>query len=150
VFFDISYTLCDAVVGLFISEAVGMSRFKRYFGLWFKDEAKLDRWLRLYIHHKNLFNKGRGEVAFVFSLFNPGSLMIGWLFFRDLVPELPYWVLFIMVPVWMFFEIGLSWSVGLWWDKNKVYDKEADWGNDRNPISKAVSERLLNGEGITK
>lgn len=76
--------------------------------------------------------------------------MLGWLFFRDLIPSIPYWVLFILFPLWFVFEIGFSWSVGCWWDRNKVYDKEADWGNSRNPISKAVSETLLSGKGITK
>ena len=127
-----------------------MSRFKRCFGLLFKDKEKLDRWLRVYIHHKNLFNKGHGELGFVLGLFNPGLIMVMWLFLRDLFPGLPYWVLFIILPVSMILEIGISWSIGYWWDINQIYDKEADWGNDRNPISKAVSETLLDGKGITK
>ena len=127
-----------------------MSRFKCCFGLLFKDKEKLDRWLRAYIHHKNLFNKGHGELGFILGLFNPGLIMVMWLFLRDLFPGLPYWVLFIILPISMILEMGISWSIGYWWDVNQVYDKEADWGNRRNPISKAVSETLLNGKGITK
>lgn len=127
-----------------------MRRPKHHVGFWFKDKRKLDRWLRFYIHHKNLFSKGRGEVSFILGLFNPGFIMIGWLFLRDLFPGLPHWVLFVILPVSMICEIGISWTLGYWWDINQVYDKEADWGNTRNPIQKAVSETLLDGKGITK
>lgn len=127
-----------------------MSRFYKFLSLFMHDRERMDKLLRLYIHHKNLFNKGRGELGFIMGLFNPGFIMIGWLFLRDIFPNLPHWVLFVILPVSMLFEIGVSWIVGHWWDINQVYDKEADWNNSRNPISKAVSKTLLKGDGITR
>jgi len=127
-----------------------MSRFKRYLGILLKDEEKLDRWLRFYIHHRNLYGKGQGEVAQFKALISLQAVMITWLFLKTTFPWLENWMFFAFVPFLVTFKVILHWYVGHWWDTHNVYDKEADWGNVRNPIQKKVSEKLLEGEGITR
>lgn len=108
-----------------------------------KDKQRLDRWLRSYIHHKALYSKGWGEVGFIRSLFSPQTMMVGWLFLKSFFPTVPYWLLFIIVPLAVISEVSIGWSIGYWWDKNKIFQKEADWDIKRNPALKGLTDELL-------
>lgn len=125
-----------------------IGRFQKYLQFVVRDRERLEYWIGLYIHHRNLYNKGQGELGFFKTLVNVPSLMMFWLFVRSLVPEFPFWLFISSVPVLMGIKIISNWVVGWWWDKHDFYDRESDWGNNRNPIQKAISETLLNGKGL--
>jgi len=114
----------------------------------FKDKICLDRWLRVYIHHKNLFTKGRGEIDFVRGLTSYQGIILAWLFVKSLWPAIPYWVVVIGAPAYFVLEVTICWSLGRWWDKNKIFQKEADWGNKRDPVARAINEELLKKDSI--
>jgi hypothetical protein len=122
----------------------------KWFGLFIKDHDRLDRWMRFYIHHRNLYAKGQGEAAAVKSLVSLQALMLTWLFLKTTFPFLETWMFFTFAPFLVAFKIGFHWWLGYWWDVHNFYDRENDWGNQRNPIQKSISETLLNGGGITK
>lgn len=124
------------------------NRAERCLSFFVRDKARLGRCVGWYIHHRNLYLKGKGEVGFVLGLVNGQSLMIGWLFFRDLFPWMKVWMFVPVVVLLSVLKIVSYWVMGWWWDVYNYYDRESDWANRRNPISKAVSETLLNGRGI--
>ena len=123
-------------------------RFRKVIGLFTRDRDRLNAWMLVYIHHRNLYNKGQNELGFFKTLVNVPSLMVFWLFVRSIVPDFPLWLFIVGCPVLMGIKITSNWVVGLWWEKHDFYDREADWSNTRNPISKAISENLLDGKGI--
>lgn len=109
----------------------------------FTNNDRIDRFLRFYIHHKALYSKGWGELGFIRNLFSPNTLMVGWLFLKSFFPHTPYWVLFIIIPMCVLCELGIGWSLGYWWDKQKAFQKEADWHIKRNAALKGVTDELL-------
>lgn len=112
--------------------------------MWYPSE----RWVRFYIHNRNLYSKGYGEYAVVKQLFSFQTVMVSWLFLKSIWPGLDNWIVGVGIPVMVVSRVCLGWSLGWWWDRYKIFDKENDWQNVRNPIQKAVSETLLDGRGL--
>lgn len=125
-----------------------MSRVFKGLSLIVKDRERLDRWFRFYIHHRNLYSKGIAEIAFVKNLVYLQPYLVWWLVIRESYPKFPVWAYVALVPVCIFVKTVFAWCLGRWWDTLKLYDRERDWDNNRNPIHKAVSEALLNGRGL--
>lgn len=113
---------------------------------------RANRWLRAYIHHRNLYNKGQAELGMFRNLVSYQAVLVTYLSADNLLTKLGWnlalWVVFAGLAVAVGFKILLQWSVGWWWDRNQVFQKEADWSNIRNPVQKAMSEHLLDGRGI--
>jgi len=74
--------------------------------------------------------------------------MVAWLFLRDLWPTTPLWVIVTFAPALIVVKVGLNWTVGWWWDKHDVFDKEQTWLNKRDPVAKVLSSKILDNEGI--
>lgn len=125
-----------------------MSRIHRVLFYFTRDDATLEKWSRLYIHNRNLYQKGQSEVQFLKNTFSVQSVMVLWLFIKSIWPEFPLWVFGCVMPVLLLLQMFGHWALGYWWDRNDLYDRESDWLNRRNPIQKAVSETLLDGRGL--
>lgn len=120
--------------------------------LWKEEPNKRDRILRMYIHHRNLYAKGQGELGILRNLISYQALLVTWLsadkFIEKIGWNVPMWMVFSVLAFLIICKILIQWLAGWWWDKNGVFDKELDWANKRNPIQRTISDRLLNGKGI--
>ena len=125
-----------------------MGRAVELLRLWGKGSPVVEKWIRLYIHNRNLYATGNGHFGFFRLLVNPQAFIVWWLFVRSLVPEFPLVLFIACVPVIILIRIGSCWALGFWWDRNNFYDREKDWDNKRNPVMKEVSARLLDSKGI--
>ena len=124
-----------------------MARPGKYFR-FIKNEDRRERLWRAYVHYKQIYNKGESEIGWFRSMASFQSYMVAWLFLRDLHPDLPYWMVFAAAPVLVAFKIALYFAVGLFWDRERIFDYEHDWKNKRDPMMKAISRKTLSGEGI--
>jgi hypothetical protein len=120
-----------------------ISRTAKVLGFFFRDKKKVERYVVLYIHHRNLYNKGANEVAFFKSFANTQMYILWWLFARNVWPDLPVWLFLTVVPVVVLVKIFFNWLVGYWWDRNDLYDRESDWSNKRNPVMNGIEKQLL-------
>ncbi len=120
-----------------------ISRAKLVMGLFFNDKEKIEKYLKLYIHHRNLYNKGSAEVSFFKSFANTQMYILWWLFARNVWPAFPLWLFLAIVPAVVLLKILVNWVVGYWWDRNKLYDRESDWSNERNPVMNGIEKQLL-------
>jgi hypothetical protein len=123
-----------------------MSRAGKLIRLLVHDKAKVDRFIALYIHHRNLYGKGESEISFVRRIASFQSLMITWLFLRNLFPAIPTWIILVAIPVLIVSRTLANWFVGYLWDSRRLFDKETDWNNDRNPAIKFIQQTLTNKE----
>jgi len=116
--------------------------------------ATANRLIRGYIHHRNLYTKGQAELGILRNLVSYQALLITYLSADNLMTklglDLPLWMVFAGLAVAVVLKIIMQWSLGWWWDRNRIFDKEADWSNTRNPLQKEISKSLLNGTGIEK
>lgn len=119
-----------------------MTKIKIYFYKLLGGE-RLESWMRFYIHHRNLYGKGRGEVDFLRSLAPLQSLMLLWLFLKSVFGDIPNWVVYIGIPVIVIGKAVLHWCVGYLWEENRVFDKENDWNNDRNEAMRKINGREI-------
>ena len=119
-------------------------------GRWLKliSSKRKDAWLDLYIHHKNIYTQGKSEVGFAYDFIQLQSFMLGWLFLRDIWPGIPAWTLGAVYPVLLVVKVGLYYSLGRWWDRRRMFDRQHTWENRRNPVMKTLSRKVLDGEGI--
>jgi hypothetical protein len=124
-----------------------MSRAGRFISRFWRDPKKKDRILQNYIHHRNLYAKGNGELGFVWELVRPQNMMITWLFIRDVFPGIPLWVLIVGFPLTIAVKLASKWAVGWWWDREAVFQREADWQNERNPFTETVIRKLEQNDG---
>ena len=117
-----------------------------------QEPETLNRVLRFYIHHRNLYNKGQAELGFFRNIVSFQPLLITWLtadrFLEKMHWAIPMWVVFGVLALVVMLKVIAQWFVGYWWDEKRVFDKENDWSNNRNPIQKTVNDMLLNGKGI--
>lgn len=121
----------------------------KWFQAFIRDPEKRQRAWKCFVHHKNIYAKGQGEFGFLWSaLFGLQSLMVGWLFLRDILPWLPKWVFFAAVPLLLIGKIFLFYAIGYFWDREKIFKHEQTWANQRNPIAEQISQKLLNGSGM--
>ena len=108
-----------------------------------------DKLLRQYIHHKNIYMKGKSEIGLAYDFIQLQSFMVGWLFLRDIWGGIPTWTIVVVYPLLLLLKVAVYYPFGYWWDKNRVFDKEQDWFNSRDPVAKTLSKKILDGEGIT-
>ena len=121
-------------------------------GKWFKkafrDHERREKCFKTYIHHKNLYVKGESEIGFFRqAFFGFQSMAVAWLFIRDIWPGFPTWVV-VFAPLLLVVKTVVYWSFGYWWDRNRIFDHEHTWSNQRNPIAKYISQDLLKGRGL--
>jgi hypothetical protein len=45
--------------------------------------------------------------------------------------------------------VRTNWVLGWWWDKNRIFDKEADWNNERNPVIDGLNKKILSKKGLS-
>ena len=90
-------------------------------------------------------SKGMNEVNFFKTLFHIQGMLVWWLFAKSIWPWLPAWVAFVAVPILMVVTILVNWSVGMWWERHDVFNKEADWSNERNPVLNGLDNKILKG-----
>lgn len=109
----------------FISGLLGSDRF--------------DRWMRIYIHNRNLYNKGQCELNFVRSLAPLQPLMVLWLFLKSILGDIPNWLVYVGIPVIVVGKAAIHWCLGYLWEEHGVFDKEADWVNDRNEAMRKIN-----------
>ena len=103
---------------------------------------------RGYIHWRNIYNKGHAEVSFIKGVFlDFQSYSIYWILAKQYF-DLPGYMFFTIIPILLILRIFVCIFIGLYWDKEKLFDKESDWGNIRNPVQKSINNKLLNGDGI--
>jgi len=131
-----------------------MDKKQRYARLLFRDKAKGDRVLDRYIHHRNLYNKGQAELGFFRNLVSYQAILVTYLAVDRILAKLGWsvsmWIIFMVLALLVVLKVGFQWYVGYWWDKHQVFDREADWGNKRNLITKAISQKLLDGGGLNR
>src|SRR3990167_11056168 len=117
----------------------GLSSVFRHYANRVVGSDRFDGCLKTYIHHRNLYAKGHGEVGFIRSLIPLQSLMILWLFLKS-IGEIPNWFAYIGIPVILLSIIALHWVVGYLWEQHKIFDKENDWNNERNKAMRKINE----------
>ena len=125
-----------------------MSRVSRWVRLLTKDEQKVNHWVDRYIHHRNLYNKGEGEIGFARRLVGIQPLMLSWLFVKNLFPALPNWVVIVAIPVVIVLKIVANWTMGYVWEKKHFFEREQTWGNQRNILAKQINQKLLDNGGL--
>ena len=125
-----------------------MSRVGQWARLLAKDNQQANRWVDLYIHHRNLYNKGEGEIGFARRLVGIQPLMLTWLFVKNLFPALPNWVVVVAIPVVIVTKIVANWTMGYVWEKKNFFEREQTWSNERNKLAKNLSQKLLDNGGI--
>ena len=117
----------------------GLSSVFRHYANRIVGHDRFDGWLQIYIHHRNLYAKGHGEVGFIRNIFPFQSLMILWLFLKS-IGDIPNWFVYIGVPVLITVKLILYWFVGYLWEQHKIFDKENDWNNERNKAMRKINE----------
>ena len=125
-----------------------MSRMRHILQTFFKNPERLDRAMRFYIHHRNLFNRGAGEFNFLKGSLGIQSAGVAYLVIMKIWPNASNLIIGVCFVLFIIIRTVAYWAIGLWWDKKRIFDKEADWSNWRNPVSKALNKKILDGEGI--
>ncbi len=120
-----------------------MSRVDRILYLIFRDRSRRERIFESYVHHKNLYNKGNGEISFWVGMANIDTFLLLSIFVKTQMPWVPLWMYFALFPILIFARTGAAWAIGWWWDKNKLFDTEASWTNKRNPTINALGKKIL-------
>ena len=82
-----------------------------------------------YIHHRNLLNKGRGEISWFSEILKIFGV-IGGIAFAPIVAEN-----LILLLIGAATYLGLCYVVGWWWEVRRYYHRESEWGNKRNPLA---------------
>jgi len=126
-----------------------VSRFQKIMSLFLHDRERLERVVKWYIHNKNLYSKGNSEASFFKGLVNAQVYVVWWLGLKSVLPDFPIVLFICAVPVIVICKIGIHWSIGKWWDKNRFYDREADWQNRRNPVLDGLDRKVLGDERHT-
>lgn len=121
------------------------SRVRQIVSIFFNGE-RTDRILRAYIHHRNLYAKGAAEMSFFKTVVEIQGVMVGWLFIKSIMPNIPTVLLAVGAVVLLASKVALCWAIGLWWDSNRHFDKEADWSNKRNPTIDLLGKKLDGGK----
>lgn len=115
--------------------------------LFTRNPERIRKVMQFYIHHRNLLLKGGAELGFVRNLFvNVQGFMVTYLTLKSMFPWISNKVLYIGVPACIIARVMFSWILGAWWDKNALYDREADWQNARNPVLDGLDKKVLKGE----
>lgn len=114
-----------------------MSKLRHYLEAIFGSH-KFERWLKVYIHHRNLYAKGHGEVGFLKSLMPLQSLMVLWLFLKSVLGEIPNEFIWIGLPLILGLKMLVHWLVGWMWEEYRIFDKENDWNNRRNEAMRKI------------
>lgn len=98
---------------------------------------KLEReWVGKYIHHRNLFNKGKGELSWLTFIIQ--LLGLPWLFvFAEELKK--NWLLLIAAALTY---ASFCYLIGWYWEKRRHFDLENEWGNERNPMLKKISKAV--------
>ena len=122
-----------------------MSRPGKYLRLIFRDPARREKLLAAYIHHRNLYSKGNGEIGSILAIVNFQSAMVTWLFLKSIIPGIPLWCLGVGFSAAIVGRTILKWAFGYYWDKYRVFDAEAEWSNRRNPTLSAIREGVEHG-----
>jgi len=125
-----------------------MSRPGFWLGKIISDEKKVRKYLSFYVHHRNLYNMGEGEIAFLRRLPGFQTSAIAWLFIKELFPTASNWWMLVL-PVVIIIKVLANWSLGKWLYKQKFPDVQSDWHNHVDPVARTLSKKLLNNEGIT-
>jgi len=74
--------------------------------------------------------------------------MVAWLFLRDIIPGIPvYWAV-AAFPLLAAAKISLYYCIGLFWERNRMFDLEHSWQNNRDPIAKMLSRKVGEGQGL--
>jgi len=121
----------------------------KYFRQFFREaDLRQHVWAR-FVHHKNIYAKGQGEIGFLASaVFGFQGIMVACLFLRDFIPGLPRWVFLVVVPMMLMGKIILFYAIGYFWDKEKIFKHEKSWQNHRDPMAECISKKLLHGTGL--
>ena len=99
-----------------------------------------------YIHHRNLLNKGRGEIAWLVDMIKTvalGTAMVAIIFPGSLAGKEALIFIFALA------YLGICYSVGWWWEIRRYYQRENDWQNERNPFNQEIKD-LITKDGGTK
>ena len=94
-------------------------------------QKKIARYLPEYINERNLVSKGHNEITILRQIVQMvGIIAIAW-----------------KISIGVGISIGIGYIIfcryfGLFWDRNKGYDMEAEWGNKRNPFVRGVRRKL--------
>ncbi|MDD5348415.1 MAG: hypothetical protein PHT59_07370 [Candidatus Omnitrophica bacterium] len=119
---------------------------ERILHLLFKDKEKIERIFRTYIHHRNLYSKGIAEMAFWKGLFFIQPYLVWWVSIKVTFPSFPLWIFVFIAASMMILKIIIGWIIGWWWDKQRLYDRENDWNNRRNPVLDGLDKKVLGGK----
>ncbi len=122
-----------------------MSRIDRVLFLIFRDRSRRERMFAAYIHHKNLYSKGNGEISFWVGMANIDTFLLLSIFVKTQFPWIPLWLYVVLFPILIFLRTGAAWFIGWWWDRNDLFARESDWTNKRNPTIDALGRKLDNG-----
>lgn len=123
-----------------------MSRVDKLLLLIFKDRSRREHAFELYIHHKNLYSKGNGEISFWVGMANIDTFLLLSIFIKANFPWIPFWLYCVLFPSLIVARTGVAWFIGWWWDRNGLFDAEASWGNKRNPVLNGLDNKVLRGE----
>lgn len=93
-------------------------------------------WVGKYIHHRNLLNKGRGELSYIEMALKLVAIPYG-LAFAENIKQNPYALLFGVLGY-----MALCYFIGWWWDKRHHFDQENEWGNQRNPLANDIRRAI--------
>lgn len=93
--------------------------------------------IKRYIHHRNYFNKGWGEINSIRQLAQIDTIFAGVLKIFGVSNKTTAVILIILTIS----TVLICWWIGKWWDKNNAYYYENQWSNERNELYKKV-ERL--------
>ena len=74
--------------------------------------------------------------------------MLTWLFLKDLVPTIPNWVIIVAIPVVVVLKMTANWTMGYWWERKQLFEREQTWANERNKLAKNINEQLLSRGGV--
>ena len=107
---------------------------------------RIKRVMKWYIHHRNLYIKGNAEWGSIRNMVSVQTLMVTWLFLKSIFPVVPSIWLYIGIPLCIAGRILCGWGIGWWWDRNRLYDREADWQNARNPVLDGLDRKILKEE----
>lgn len=127
---------------------IATPKIKIFLNCFVRDTSKRDRLVDLYIHHRNLYNKGQAELGFIRNIFSVQGVMVAYLFFKELLPDIPIWIIFSALALFVALKVAAQWAVGYWWDKFKWFHREKRWLNKRDEIAENVSRQLLHGQGL--
>lgn len=122
-----------------------MGRPGKYFRMLFPDpEVRKDSW-DFYVHWKNLYCMGEGEIGFLRHFLGFQSLVVYYLGLDNVLAKLGInliftWWIVLLIPILLFFKIAFYIAVGFFWDRNKMPHRFTEWSNRRNPTLKSIHD----------